>query len=180
MIRWLRRRPQGSPRGRRVGRSIWADRCIRPINGSLRPACLPISSLLTCILIAGCSRARGDVVWTTRVASPDGSWYAVASTIQNGGFGSGAVETTVALNRRARTGTPQTVLLLSGTGAVPHPYTRDNAANKGGTVGLTLNWTSPTRLLIAYTGSPTIYLETVRYQGITITVDHDSGSEGSR
>jgi hypothetical protein len=121
---------------------------------------------------AGCVNKEQLVVWRAAVTSPDGRWTSIAETVQNGGFGSADVETTVYLDAAGSRGNPYPVLGLNSNSPVPHPYVLDNVANRGGTVGLNMNWINPSHLVVTYSGTPTIDLETIKFSTVVITVNH--------
>ena len=100
-------------------------------------------------MLVGCGRGSSNVVWRESFPSPDGRWVATATTIQNGGFGSAHIDTTVAL-KPSTGGTDQTVLALECDGPIKHPYVLDNESNRGGSVDLTVRWESAVRLLISF------------------------------
>lgn len=135
--------------------------------------------ILTCLLVviagissAGCAKKADLVVWREKVASPNGSWIASAETIQNGGFGSGYVETSVYLKRKNDRQSLYSILGFSTNGPVPHPYVLDNTVNAGGTIDLEMRWVGPLHLLVTYSGNPHINLETVKLQDVIITIKH--------
>jgi hypothetical protein len=121
---------------------------------------------------AGCAKRPDLVVWREKVASPNGSWIASAETVQNGGFGSGYVETSVYLKRKNDRQSLYSILGFSTNGPVPHPYVLDNTVNAGGTIDLEMRWVGPLHLLVTYSGNPHINLETVKLQDVIITIKH--------
>jgi hypothetical protein len=99
----------------------------------------------------GCKPKREDLmVWKAQSPSPDGRWIATADTVQNGGFGSADIYTTVHLKRTGDTSAPVDVLGIDSQEPIPRPYVLDNVANKGGSIGLTMEWETPTRLRVTY------------------------------
>lgn len=102
--------------------------------------------------------------------SPDGQYIAIASTVQNGGFGSASIDTVISLQQANIPKTRTIVLAFDCNGPVPHPYTLDNVANAGGTIGLSMKWTTPSHLEVTYHGDPTVDFQAVRYQGIDISL----------
>jgi len=103
-----------------------------------------------------------------QLSSPDRQWIASAETIQNGGFGSASVETTVYLTRKEGSKHSHEMLVFHCHDPVPHPYTLDNVANRGGTIDLQMSWTSPAHLNVTYTRHPDVLLQVVRYSGVEI------------
>lgn len=133
-------------------------------------------ALSICLSASSCAKRDDLVVWRTQVDSPGGVWVASADTVQNGGFGSGGIETTVYLKRRSAHLPPIAVLGFSCAGPVPHPYVLDNVANRGGTINLKMRWSDPVHLDVVYGGDPSINLETIRLQDVTITVQREAGN----
>jgi len=106
---------------------------------------IPLIVVAVCILASGCERYEDHLkeslrIWKTEVRSPDGSWIASAETVQNGGFGSAAIQTTVYLKQANVPGSLTAVLDFWCEGPAPRPYVMDNTANAGGTIHLTMNW----------------------------------------
>jgi len=122
----------------------------------------------TWLLASGCG---ADTVWENETRSPDGRYVAIARTLQNGGFGSASVDTSVSLQQAniPRTGT--IVLDFYCDGPVPHPYILDNVANAGGTISLKMKWITPSHLDVTYHGDANIGFQAVRYQGIDISLE---------
>jgi hypothetical protein len=133
---------------------------------------IPLAVLVVCILASHCHGAPTEdelTIWKTEVPSPDGLWIANARTIQNGGFGSAHIDTVVYLKQSRVSQPPAAVLAFSCEGPAARPYVLDNA-NAGGTIDLTMKWVSPSRLQVTYDRHPDLYLQTVKYGGITISV----------
>lgn len=108
----------------------------------------------------GCKPKSEDLmVWKARSPSPDGAWIATADTVQNGGFGSADIYTTVHLKRLGDASAPVDVLGIDSQGPIPHPYVLDNVANKGGSIDLTMTWETPTRLHVTYTDQACILVK---------------------
>ena len=84
-----------------------------------------------CILGVGCQKGY-KTIWKAGVRSPDGLWLANAETVQNGGFGSAAIQTSVYLKRVNVSEPPTQVLGFWCQGPAPRPYVLDNNANAGG------------------------------------------------
>jgi hypothetical protein len=126
--------------------------------------------VLGSLLGTGCSSKDNLTVWRTEALSPDGLWVATADTVQNGGFGSANIDTSVYL-RGVKDKTPAVqVLGFSCEGPVPHPYVLDNAANRGGTIGLELLWLDPTHLRVTHNAHPDLYFQAVKFHNVTIGV----------
>src|SRR5882757_4968540 len=96
-----------------------------------RPLCVLIPVVL-CALVFGCGTRDDRVVWKSQTQSPDGLWLAQADTVQNGGFGSAEIHTTVFLVHGSTKAELREVLVVECDGPMPHPYALDNDANKGG------------------------------------------------
>ena len=122
--------------------------------------------------VLGCGTRDDLVVWKAQTLSPDGVWLAKADTVQNGGFGTGEIHTTVFLERENARAAPQEVLVVECDGPMPHPYALDNDANKGGCIGLTMTWFTPKQLHLTYeTRQGTdIAFQAVRVGDVDITV----------
>jgi hypothetical protein len=124
------------------------------------------------VVLIACKPTLDDLtVWKAQLPSPDGQWIAIASTIQNGGFGSGDIDTVVYLHRKGDKRAPEEILEFDG-GAVAHSYVLDNVANRGGGIGLTMHWATPTHLVVTYQSHPTIDFQAVRLQDVAITTLH--------
>jgi hypothetical protein len=136
------------------------------------PAILAIS-----ILITGCVKREDLIVWKAESRSADGRWLATADTIQNGGFGSGDIYTTVHLSRTGGKQSPVDVVGIDSQGPMPHPYVLDNVSNKGGSIELTMTWVSPTHLQVGYVAKPgtIVELQMVKYAGVDISLQGLSG-----
>jgi hypothetical protein len=142
--------------------------------------------LATSLLMTGmcCSCGMRQIVgppptvWTATMPSPDGSWIASASTIQNGGFGSASIDTVVFLKHRNASGSGKMVLAFSCNGPVPRPYVLDNKANAGGTIDLQMKWLNSSHLDVTYDHNPELNFEVVKYDRVEISarnLSHGSG-----
>ncbi len=130
------------------------------------------SLVLAPVLLTACKPTLDDLtVWKIHLTSPDGQWIASARTIQNGGFGSGDIDTVVYLHRKDDARSPQEIIEFDG-GAVAHSYVLDNIANRGGGIGLTMRWATPTHLVVTYQSNPTIDFQVVKLQDVEITTLH--------
>ena len=140
---------------------------------------LRICWILLSALVGVCSIAvscGAPTVWKADVLSPDRRWIARVETIQNGGFGSAAIDTAVYLKRADIRQDPIEVLNFSCNGPVPRPYTLDNTANAGGTISLTMKWTTPSHLDVTYKGPADLTFQAIKCAGIDITVEDLSAS----
>jgi hypothetical protein len=156
--------------------------------GGLRAACrgnsaagskwLPALTICVCLFATGCMSEDSHAVWKEAVPSPDGAWIASATTLQNGGFGSGGISTTVYLSR-AGNNAPTEVLGFSCNGPIPRPYVLDNAANKGGSINLTMKWITPAHLEVTFSGHPDLYFQAVKFAGIEISIRDLSGGSNT-
>jgi hypothetical protein len=126
-----------------------------------------------CALIVGCTSREALVVWKAELTSPDGAWLATADTVQNGGFGTAEIHTTVFLQGRNRIVPPQEVFVSECEGPIPHPYTLDNVANGGGCIGLTMAWSAQNLLHLSYEAKPgnDVVLQVVKLSSVEITVE---------
>jgi hypothetical protein len=133
------------------------------------PVLIPV---VLCALVLGCGSRDDLVVWKAQTQSPDGLWLAKADTVQNGGFGSAEIHTTVSLERGNTKAGPQEVLVVKCNGPMPHPYALDNDANRGGCIGLTITWANPKHLHLTYETREGTYVvfQAVRVGDVDITV----------
>jgi hypothetical protein len=122
------------------------------------------------IALSGCMNKDRNAVWKESLPSPDLAWVATAITIQNGGFGSAGISTAVYLSRPQSSDATTEVLGFSCGGPIPRPYVLDNVANKGGSIGLTMKWITPTHLEVTFSGHPDLYFQAIRFAGIDISV----------
>jgi hypothetical protein len=134
------------------------------------PLCLGIVFMS----VTSCGNKRDLTVWATQVPSPDLLWIASADTVQNGGFGSGGISTSVYLARAGNRESPIEVLTFSCDGPMPRPYVLDNVANKGGSIGLTMKWITPSHLHVIYEDHPQLAFQAVKFAGIDITIENRS------
>jgi hypothetical protein len=137
---------------------------------------LTFCSLALCapvwVLVFGCTSKDSLTVWKDSVPSPDGLYVATVDTIQNGGFGSASIETSVYLAEVGRPEQPTQIVGLSCDGPMPRPYVLDNVANKGGSVHMTVKWVTPTHLLVTYEGHAEIDFQAVKFGKIEITLQN--------
>src|ERR1700722_12572689 len=122
--------------------------------------------------VTSCGNKRDLTVWATQVPSPDLQWIASADTVQNGGFGSGGISTSVYLARAGNRESPIEVLTFACDGPMPRPYVLDNVANKGGSIGLTMKWITPSHLHVVYEDHPQLDFQAVKLAGIDITIEN--------
>jgi len=131
------------------------------------------------IFLSGCMGKDERAVWKESLPSPDGAWVASATTLQNGGFGSGGISTTVYLSRAGNGNAPTEVLGFSCDGPIPRPYVLDNVANKGGSINLTMKWSTPAHLEVTFSGHPDLYFQAVKFAGIEISIRNLSSATNS-
>jgi hypothetical protein len=130
------------------------------------------------VSVSGCRR---DVpaIWKEDIQSPDGAWLASARTIQDGGFGSAYIGTTVYLKRidgRVNSGKPQEILDFDCPGPAARAYELD-PANAGGTIHLTMKWASPSHLDVSYDGKATVDFQVVKFSDVDVSL-RDTSKEG--
>jgi len=144
---------------------------VRPRAGArfAVPRPIPLIVIGVCILSVGCQKAH-ETIWKAEVRSPNALWLASADAVQNGGFGSAAIQTSVYLKRIAVSGPPVQVLLFSCPGPAPRPYVLDNKANAGGTIDLVMKWLTPSHLEVTYDGHADLDFQVVKYGGVAISV----------
>lgn len=106
---------------------------------------------------------RSATVWSVTSQSPDGKWLAVAHTVQYSGPGNDGVETIVEIKETKRRFIFRTSERVLGF------------MNDGVTIGLKMNWTSPSRLEVEFTDDPKarapgyeplLYYQVVRTSGV--------------
>lgn len=156
------------------------DTCKRDV----RPNCFLMPKAMWFIVVGLCALgvACQDVstVWTTDVASPDGRWIASALTEQHGGPGTAGIVTSVYLKQKNSSGPPTAILSFFCEGPVPHAYTLDNVANAGGTIGLKMNWMSPSHLDVTYNGRASLDYQVAKMADIAISVENTSSIPNTR
>lgn len=134
-----------------------------------------LTVLGVCFLATGCAP---PTVWEAEAQSPNGDYIAIARTVQNGGFGSAEILTTVSLKPAHLPNRPMEVLEFSCEGPVPRPYTLDNIANAGGTIDLTMKWVTPSQLSVTYNGrGGTLEFQAVKYQGVGVSLNDVSSDQ---
>ncbi len=138
------------------------------------PRSISFVAIGICILGAGCQKGY-ETIWKAEARSPDGLWLASADTVQNGGFGSAAIHTSVYLKRINISAAPTQVLVFSCEGPAPRPYVLDNSANAGGTINLKMNWLTPSHLEVTYDGHADLDFQVVKYGRVAISVRDLSG-----
>jgi hypothetical protein len=130
--------------------------------------------ILGAAIWSGCVSKKGLTVWTLEVPSPDGKWVAIADTVQNGGFGSAYIATSVYLRRTRSSREATTMLELSCQGQIPHPYALDNSANAGGSVHLAVQWLDSSHLHVTYDSHPEVLFHALTLGEVHISVDDHS------
>jgi hypothetical protein len=109
---------------------------------------------------SGCGPAT---IWSAEARSPDGLWLASARTLENAGFGTGAYVTDVYLKRTNVSEPQQPILSFWHDPLLASPQS-------GATINLTMKWTTPTRLEVAYDGHADLGFQVVKYANIEISV----------
>ena len=138
----------------------------------LRPAvCLHLGkktlflTAVICVLAAWCGEA--PTIWSATSTSPDGRWIAIAHTVQYSGPGNAGVETIVEIKETRRRFIFRTSERVLGF------------MNDGATIGLKMNWISPSHLEVEFTDDPKarapsyeplLYYHVVRTSGVEISV----------
>jgi hypothetical protein len=114
-----------------------------------------------CFLVAGCSP---PTIWTSSdVKSPDGQWIAFARTVENSGFGGGAVITNVYLRRATLAASPQPVLSLT------HDYRL--TSQSGATIHLAMTWLASDQFQVTYDdGLADVGFQVSKMSNMTISV----------
>lgn len=126
--------------------------------------CLPVRrivivvTVLTCMLLGG-GCGEDPTIWSATSQSPDGNWLAVAHTVQHTGPGANGVETIVEIKELKR------IIFFRRSEAVL------GFANDGASMGLKMNWVTPTHLEVVFRYDPKVlYHQVVRTMGIEISV----------
>jgi hypothetical protein len=151
----------GEMRDNLIVMNLWPSRCSRPIS---------LMMFAVCFFGFGCRPSLDDLtIWKAEARSPDGHWVAVARTIQNGGFGTGALDTRVYLSQSNSSEPPREVLVFDCSGPVPRPYVLDNVANAS-VIDLAMRWTAPTHLDVAYNGrKATLSYQVHNWNGVDVS-----------
>jgi len=118
-----------------------------------------------CALGSGCR--GGEKTWSAEARSPDKLWLASAHTVENSGFGTGAVITIVDLKGTNVSNPPETILSFWHDPSL--------ASQSGATINLTMKWATPTHLEVTYNGHAELGFQVVKYGGIDISVRDLSG-----
>jgi hypothetical protein len=136
----------------------------------IRNAMVLATILAASLCVSGCRDV--PTIWKQDIQSPDGAWLASVRTIQDGGFGSAYIGTTVYLKRidaSVNSGKPKEILDFDCPGPAPRAYELD-PANSGGTIHLTMKWLSPSHLDVSYDGTATVDFQVVRFAGVDISL----------
>ena len=129
------------------------------IRGSAVASCLYIL-----VVMFGC---RGsETTWSAEARSPGGKFLASASTIEQSGFGTGAITTTVYLRPLAWSG--ESIEILEFHDGPPGP--------DGMKVGL--HWNGPGHLELTYRGRREMDFQASRCYGLDISVRDLSAPSG--
>jgi hypothetical protein len=99
-----------------------------------------------------------DTTWSAEARSPDGKVLATASTVEQSGFGTGAITTTVYLSPIEGSG--QSILILAF---------HDGPEGPGG-MSVGLHWKASGHLELTYTGQRLIDFQASRCYGVDISV----------
>jgi hypothetical protein len=160
-----------------------------PLDGMLKVTAKPHAPrrilaaivLAASLAVSGCTSRDDLVVWKALAPSPDGQWIASADTVQNGGFGSADITTSVYLQRAGDAHPPVAILELSCTGPMPHPYVLDNVANAGGSIHLSMKWLDGSHLHVTYDTNPSVIFRATKFRDVSVTVkDLSGGVSGKR
>jgi len=137
-----------------------------------------VLSMEGCVLLSSCTSKADLTVWKADYPAPDGSYIATADTVQNGGLGSGGIETSVYVAQTGHSDQITQIVGFSCDGPISRPYVLDNVANAGGGIDLAVNWITPTHLDVTYRGRGEAFFQAVKFGKITITLENlaDSGT----
>jgi hypothetical protein len=106
---------------------------------------------------SGCSNEPVPIA-TSESTSPNGTWSATASTIQNAGFGTGDVETGVYLKWVSSPHPPTLILGFSNESAYPPGITT-----------VQMNWLTNSHLDVTYKAGATLNFQAIKAGGVEIT-----------
>jgi hypothetical protein len=120
-----------------------------------------VRALLAAFLLVFFVGCGGDVTWSSsELRSEDGYWTAKAHITEYSGFGTGAVETTVEIERTNR-----------GWGESPEPVL--GFANDAEAIALKMRWDGPRHLVVVYNADPKLlYFQVVKTSGVDISVQN--------
>ncbi len=115
--------------------------------------CTPV---LLAALVSGCTL---DPIknFSSQSRSPDGKWLAIGETLENAGFGSGAIWSEISLKRVGSQNDDDAVQVLGVEQACR-------------SIGLTLRWLSSTHLLVTYNNADVTFRRKEVGDAIIITV----------
>lgn len=138
----------------------------RPVTCVAAPTCyaralkmlaIAISFMSAGVVVSSCSSPV--TIWSAEARSIDGTWTAVARSLQITGPGNDAVETTVDIQQAGQSST--TVLRFSDAGS---------------SMALQMRWIGSSHLDVTYTDPPKVlYYQVVRTSGVVITVHNIRG-----
>jgi len=118
-----------------------------------------------CVSTASCH--NGDVTWSAQARSPDGKVVALARTIASSGFGTGSIETTVALNWAGDTRPPQEVVGFSDQYEAPEKTM------------VAMKWLTPTHLEVAYRSPRDVDFQAIKWANIEISLRDMAAETGT-
>ena len=128
-------------------------------------SCSAIRQAISLMIVGACVLASGcgpKTHWSAEARSPDGLWLASARTVENSGFGTGAVLTNVYLKRTNASKPPEAVLSFWHDSSL--------ASQSGATISLTMKWATPKHLEVTYDGHADLGFQVVKYADIDISV----------
>jgi hypothetical protein len=128
-------------------------------------------AILVGFLLLSCTSKDDLMVWKAEFPSPDSEYIATAETIQNGGFGSAGISTSVYIAQAGHSDKKTEILGFACDGPIAHPYTLDNVANAGGSINLKLKWIDTSHLHVTYQGNPAVYFQAVKFGHVVITLE---------
>lgn len=118
----------------------------------------PVAAILMSVMLLACVGCGERPTWSAESRSPD--WIATAKTVEYGGFGTNAVETTIEIKRVDGSGSPERVLAF---------------ADSGPAIALKMQWDGPSHLAVRYNANPVLlYYQVVKTSGVTISVQNVS------
>jgi len=118
---------------------------------------MTVVTVVACTLLVGCG--KNPTIWSATSPSPDGNWLAVAHTARYSGFGTNRVETIVEIKDLKRN-------ILSD-----HSQRVLGFMEGGASMGLKMNWVTPSHLEVVFRGDPKVlYYQVVKTSGVEISV----------
>jgi hypothetical protein len=132
------------------------------LEGRLRvQRILTVVTVLACVLLGGCG--EDPTLWSATLLSPDGNWIAVAHTVLHSGPGANGAETIVEI-KQTKVRIFDRMFRKTSTRVLAF-------ANDGASMGLKMNWATPSHLDVVFRDDPEmLYYHVARTSGVEISV----------